>query len=788
MEMQPSKDCRQVNLPHDRTIEIPRDPKADWRTGFWPGGSYKYTNRFMVSEEYKDKQLYFVFEGVYRDAHVLINDDYACHHSNGYTHFVVDATNYLRYGRHNLITVYTRSGEDSRWYTGTGIYRPVYMLCGNLLHIKPYGVKLTTLECDEKNAVIEAKVDLRSRRHIRSTVTVRTEIYDAEGDCVAVNECPVTVFGNDSSVCRQRIYMKTPELWDIEHTSLYQCHVKLIENGEMIDESKETFGIRKLSLDKKRGLRINGKEIKLRGGAIHHDNGVVGAAAYRSAEFRKIRLLKEAGFNAVRIAHNCAGRDLLDACDYYGLMVMNELSDVWGRGKTNHDYALHFENDWEGDAEALVDSSYNHPSVIMYSIGNEIPDVGSPIGSAWGRRIAEKIKQLDMSRFTINSINGLVGLAALQYEMPETAEENQQEATAGDINETMADMVLDSESLMKMEIVGSSTAESFACVDIAGYNYMLERYKMDSELFPDRIICGSETYSPDVDRYWTMVKQHNNIIGDFSWTAMDYLGEPGIGAVKYNGGPQDVYGKWPCQHSGAGDIDITGGRKPVSYYREIVYGLRQKPYIAVRRPEYFGVDFYRSPWAWTDCVSGWSWTGFEGKPIIVEVYADAEEVALQMNGTEIGRKPCTWKERFKAEFETVYEPGTLTAVAYRAGEEISRERLASASGSVRLSLNLEENLRQEQGMLYFVNINFCDASGILCHCHNEKVGLSITGPAELLGYTSAEADTEENMYDTSRTTKDGAALAVIKPNGTGSVTVTAVAESGLRDTFTFEIE
>lgn len=774
MEMAPPTDLKSVTLPHDAMIEKPRtrDAASGERKGFWPEGAYKYSKQFYVPEEWKDKRIYFVFEGVYNGAVVWINDDYVLRHPNGYTEFVVSADTFLKYGRENVISVLCSSGQDSRWYTGTGIYRPVYLMTGGLVHIKPNGVKTTVLEHGGKT-VLGVDTIIRNADHLKHTLTLDITIRNPQGVTVSGTKALVTVFAGEEQCSHQRITLENPELWDAEHPVLYTCEVKVVEDGVEKDCCEERFGIRCMTLSASDGLRVNGRAVKLRGACLHHDNGPVGAATFETSEYRRIKKLKEAGFNAVRMAHNPASRALLRACDDIGMYVMDEFSDVWGRGKTNTDYSLSFESCWESDVNAMVDKDYNHPCVIMYSIGNEIPDVGSPVGSAWGRKLANRFRQLDNSRYTINCINGLVGLAALGSQQAENTNE-------GDINQAMVDLVGQMEQIMQMEIVGTCTEESYSCVDIAGYNYMEARYEIDHDLYPERVICGSETYPPKIAKNWEIIKKSDHIIGEFTWTGWDYLGEPGIGRVSYDMSSQ-AYGQWPYLCAGVGDIDVLGNRRPVSYYREIVYGLSRDPYIAVRRPEHYGEAFHKMPWGWNDVVSGWTWEGYEGKRVVVEVYADAREIALFLNDREIGRQVCSEENRFLFEFDIEYHPGVLMAVAFDQGEETGRYSLATADGEMKIEVAAEEEKCEfsETGLVYF-DISLADENGTCFHNRTEKVSLEVLGPGVLQGYGSADPLSTELFTDMSRTTYDGRLLAVVRPLGKGRIILRASTEDGIK--------
>jgi beta-galactosidase len=520
------------------------------------------------------------------------------------------------------------------------------------------------------------------------------------------------------------------------------------------DVTTATFGIRTVAADPKRGFRLNGETVKLRGACIHHDNGVLGAATFRRAEQRRVERLKEAGFNAIRMAHHPASRALLDACDRVGMLVMDEAWDVWRDAKRDQDYAMHFPVQWERDLASMVAKDMNHPSVVLYSIGNEIPEVGTAAGGAQGRAIVERLRALDPSRLITNGVNLL---------LPVLSDGRLLNVDLGDDDEVVAS-----------DEVTRRTAESFAVLDVAGYNYAEVRYESDRERFPNRVIVGSETFPRRIDRNWRLVLDNDHVIGDFTWTGWDYLGEVAIGRIVFEG-DSEVPGAggfttgYPLRYAGCGDIDATGHRLPISYYREIVFGLRSEPYIAVRPPAHHGArKLYASNWSWSTAVESWTWDGDEGRPVTVEVYADGDEVELLQDGRSVGRVPIT---RFSARFETTYRPGELVAVVFRDGAEACRTVLRSAVGDVRLAVELDGRV----GDVAFVTVELVDAAGTRHTSADRSIDVAVEGSAVLQGLGTAARASEESFLDHRCTTYRGRALAVVRPTGEGTITVTVTA-------------
>ncbi|MCZ2848807.1 glycoside hydrolase family 2 TIM barrel-domain containing protein [Modestobacter sp. VKM Ac-2978] len=760
-----------VTLPHDATLAQPRDAAHGAGSGYFPGGVYEYRRTFDVPADAAEQRWLLEFEGVYRRAMVYVNGSLAGHWASGYTGFTVPLDDHLRYGAENEVRVVCRAGADSRWYAGAGIHRPVHLLSGPLLRVAPDGVRVTTLDADRDLAVVEVATTVVNDRLRLATVEAVTELRDAEGTVVAADRVPVSVRPGEPAVVRQRLAVRDPALWGPDSPALHTATVALVEEDAVLDTETVTTGIRTLSVDPVRGLRVNGEPVLLRGACVHSDNGVLGAAAIDRADERRVELLRAAGFNALRSAHNPMSRAVLEACDRLGVLVMDELTDMWTESKSDFDAALDFPEWWERDVAAMVAKDVNHPSVVMYSIGNEIPELGTPHGALWSRRLAEEVRRLDPTRPVTNGVNGM--LAVIGEATADLAD------AEGGINTMLADMGGFMRELSRSELVGRRTAEAFGVLDVAGLNYMDARYESDRDVFPNRVVVGSETFATDIDRLWRLVQDHPHVIGDFTWTGWDYLGEVGIGrtADAEEPGARGLNGPFPWLLAWCGDIDVTGHRRPASYYREIVFGLRADPYLAVQRPERSGRETVSPPWAWTDSVGSWSFTGAEGTPLTVEVYSDADTVELLLDGRSLGTAAAGEAHRFCAEFTVPWAPGELTAVARTGGAETGRCALRSADGPVQLSAAVDRPVvRAADTDLAFVDLALTDAAGTVALGVDREVTVTVAGPGVLAGFGSAAPVTEESYCDDVHTTFDGRALAVVRPTGAGTITVTATAD------------
>ena len=763
--------ARAVTLPYDIVRDLPRsaDSAQGSHNGYFPGGHFEYAKTFDVPDEYRDKVVTIEFEGVYRDAMVFINGEFAGQRPNGYAGFTVAADPYLTYGQPNSITVEARSHRDTRWYTGAGIYRDVHLIVADPVHVTLDGVRVTTADIDADRAVVAVATTVQNETRHTRTVRVDTRVLDPHGAVVASGSAPVTLLPGAVAVSRVRLAVTSPSLWSPDAPARYEVDTAVVDGAEVLDRETSRFGIRRLQLDPVHGLRINGRPVNLRGACIHHDNGPLGAATIARAEHRRVEILKAAGFNAIRSAHNPVSRALLDACDRVGMLVMDELTDVWTEAKAPFDYTLSFPQWWERDVEAMVAKDFNHPSVIMYSIGNEIFETGTPIGSTWGRALAEKLRSLDDTRFVTNGINGTLAVMDRTASTGEVGEHV-------DVNTMIANMGAMFGRISASDQVTEATEESAAVLDVVGFNYGDSRYEPDAIRFPNRVIVGSETFAGHVGELWRLVRANPHVIGDFTWTGWDYLGEAGIGRVDYTDDEDyvatGVEAGYPWLIAWCGDIDITGHRRPISYYREIVYGLRDTPYIAVHRPQFHGRPTAQTPWSWTDSVSSWSWDVPVGAPATVDVYSNAEEVELVLNGRSIDRVRVGTETAFLARFETTYEPGELVAVSYLAGRQQARAVLRTADDAVRLVATCDRDaIDADDTDLAYVTVALRDDDGTLATHRDRPVTVQVSGPGVLAGLGSARPRTQEPFGGSRCTTFDGRALAIVRPTGPGEITV-----------------
>jgi beta-galactosidase len=778
-----------VTLPYDAMLFEERDPSTrnSHNTGFFPGGVYRYSKTFVVPEQWRGRSVTLEFEGVYMRSEVRVNGTLVGGRPSGYAVFHVALDDALAHGAENLVEVVAHNDDmpNSRWYSGSGIYRPVYLLVGERLHVTPHGLRVTTASLKGAEAEVDVATAVVNDGPERRDVTLSVRLTSPSGVVTNAPEVLLALESGESTTVRRAITVHAAEPWSTETPRLYSAQAWLKDAGEVIDEAITDFGIRTVSVDVARGLRINGRPIKLRGACIHHDNGVIGAHTLDAAEDRRIRLLKSGGYNAIRSAHNPASSATLRACDRHGVLVMDELTDAWWRPKVTFDVSHEFEQWWEQDLAAMVAKDVNHPSVIMYSIGNEIGETATERGVQLNRRLDERTRELDPTRLTTNCINGFLNLIGPRDD-EKLAAKNAASRESGEstnknlilvLNYLLAVLEKVLPYIVRLSGVDRRTRDAYAAVDVAGYNYMQGRYRKDARLHPHRVIVGSETNPNEAVAIWRQIEHLPHVIGDFTWTGWDYLGEAGYAAVKYHERRQ-IFSPWPGLTAGMPNFDITGHRQTQSYLNAIAWHLTQGPHLAVQPVNHAGQK--RTTRAGrTDSIRSWSWEGYERRVATVEVYADAQRVELLLDGKRLGNERVGKRRPYLAEFSLPYRPGELTAIAYRAdGTEIGRDTLVSAGQRLRLSVHPEtEELKADGSDLAYLPIELTDEVGVLRPLADRTVLVEVSGAGSLLGFGSGEPINDEGFARRQHTTYYGRALAVVRAgHEPGEVTVTVKAE------------
>ena len=763
-----------VCLPHDAML---REKRSNLNPGgknaaWFEGADYVYEKTFSLPDEYSGKKIIFEFEGVYRNAEVFINGEKAGFRPYGFTNFYIEAAS-VNFSGQNTLKVIARNADqpNSRWYSGAGIYRPVWMYVLDEEHIALNGIKISTLSYNP--AKIEIKV-------LTSCIgEVSAEIYD--DDALIAKETAAANLEKEGieAVVYFQLEIKNAKLWDSENPHLYKCRVKFNN-----DERDVFFGIRKAECDAHNGLRINGKRVILRGACLHHNNGLLGGAAHPFAEKRKIEILKKAGYNAIRCAHSPCSKAQLEACDKLGMYVLDEYVDMWYIHKTKYDYAVYMQDWWKRDLTDMVDKDYNHPSVIMYSIGNEVSETAYKKGIELTGLMTEYLHSLDSTRYVTCGINiffnYLSTLGFGIYSNKKAAKENKKQkkdkAVGSEFFNNLTGLMGDKFMKFGASLSGSDrkTKDAFSKLDIAGYNYGIQRYKKDVKKYPNRVILGTETFCADAYKFWEFAKLNPALIGDFVWAGIDYMGEVGIGSWVYSDHAPDFKGGAPWLTSGSGRIDITGKLTCEVSYTKAAFE-QEKIRIGVVPVNNAFKKHSPSAWKFSNAIESWSWEGCAGKKTIVEVYARGHRVDLYINEKKSGSKKIN--NNCICKFNVKYDDGNITAVSYdNKNNEIARTSLCTAGKETALTLSPEKNCVTENDLCY-VRISFSDIKGTIKPLIRGRVNVRVTNGV-LLGLGHACPYNPDGYLSDSTDTYFGEALAVIKPNGKGDVNIFAQSEYG----------
>ena len=757
-----------VTLPHDAMLAEPRTALSagGTNTGWYEGHDYEYRRTLTVPENELADTHILEFEGVYHNAEVWLNGQKAAFRPYGYTNFYVDCAPYLHAGENELRVIARNADQpNSRWYSGAGIYRPVQLWTARGAHITLNGVKIRTLSLDP--AVVEVRVKTTAPGTVRLTVDDLPAMQqESDGEAVFT------------------LTLDNARLWTPETPNLYTCRVSFAD-----DVVTETFGVRKVEWGTD-GFLLNGKRYIIQGACIHHDNGLLGAVCDPDAVARKVRLLKENGYNAIRSAHNPCSKALLAECDRQGMLVMDEYIDHWYIHKTEHDYVDYFKEWWHQDLTDMVEKDYNHPCVVLYSTGNEVSETAQKRGIALTKEMTDFLHELDDSRPVTCGVNiffnflSSIGFGVYSDEKAkkeaERAEKAKQrgekaakkKAVGSQFFNNLAGLLGDEFMKRGATLHGCDvkTRDAFANMDIAGYNYGIYRYKHDLKKYPQRLILGSETFCNDAYKFRELAKQEPRLVGDFVWAGMDYLGEVMVGSWEYADYAETFDGGPGWVSAGSGRIDLTGKPLGEALYTRVALEADNGPYIAVCPVNHTGDRHSPSAWKMTNAMPSWSWTGCEERKANVEVYARAARVELVLNGHTVGSK--TLKNDCLARFSIPYESGTLEAVSYDAADhEIGRCKLQSAGGTTRLTLDAEEPTAKP-GHLCYVRLRYTDENGITKPLVRGNIQVQVRG-GTLVGLGSACPFNKHSYLDSETDTYYGEALAIVRMGDGDAMTIAA---------------
>jgi beta-galactosidase len=741
---------RHVDLPHDWSIEGTFDRKHQMGGpgGYLPSGIGWYRKHVTVPEAWAGKRVSVNFEGVYMNAKVFINGKLIGEHPYGYTPFSFDLTPLLIPGKENVIAVRVDNSQqiNSRWYSGSGIYRHVWMIVTNSIHVKHWGVGITTSDVSSNKATVTIKTVVRNESSLPQKVTLHTRLTRAVAVNAGNNKASIEIPAHSESEIAQTFTVIKPLLWTPETPHLYQARIQVDANKRIVDEITTSFGVRSIRFSVENGFELNGKTVKLNGGCVHHDNGCLGAAAFDRAEERRVELLKTAGFNAVRTSHNPPSEAFLHACDRLGIMVIDEAFDGWRESKTPHDYGKIFDEWWQRDIDAMVMRDRNHPSIIMWSTGNEIIERKKPEAVETANMLAGRIRLLDPTRPVTSAM------------------------TTWDAEWERFDPL-------------------FAAHDVGGFNYQMHRAASDHARVPSRIMLQTESYPKDAFTNWKTARDNSYILGDVVWTAIDYLGESGIGRAYYPGETPGEHWEgdfYPWHGAYCGDIDLTGWRKPISHYRSMLYNDAEKLYMAVREPNPDVGKITETLWSVWPTWESWTWPGYEGKPIQVEVYSKYPTVRLYLNTTLVGEQRTTDEQQFKATFAVPYAAGVLTAVGVVNAKEVGSTTLATAGAAANIRLIPDRKKITADGQdLSFVTVEVTDKDGKLQPNASHELHFAIAGPGVIAGVDNGKLNDTASYAGTTRNAWHGRALVVIRSTkNSGAITLTTSAQGLTRATVT----
>ncbi|MDR0543211.1 MAG: DUF4982 domain-containing protein [Dysgonamonadaceae bacterium] len=744
---------RKIDVPHDWSIEdvsgtcSPFDSTVvnGVSSGFTVGGTGWYRKYFNIPETDAGKRVFIQFDGVYMNSDIWVNEKHVGNHFYGYTSFWYDITDFLKFGEENLIAVKVdRETVTSRWYSGSGIYRHVWLSLTNPLYIENWGNAITTPEVSADKATVAVTSTIVNQYPENKSAKIIYKIKDRENGIVAESEASFEIESGKKETLKQTIPVANPQLWSAKSPYLYTLEIEILTGKQVIDRTKESFGIRSIQFDAQNGFRLNGKALELKGGCIHHDNGPLGSVALDRAEERKVELHKAAGFNALRMAHNPPSPAILAACDRLGILVIDEAFDVWRSGHFTNDYASCFNELWPQDLASMVLRDRNHPSIIMWSIGNEIRNTETPEIAEVCKNLSDYVRSIDSTRPVTAAVNAII----------------------------------------------DEKDPYFSSLDVCGYNYSPERYQLDHQRHPNRIMFATESYAIEAYDYWKAVEEYPWVIGDFVWTSFDHIGEASIG---WRGYPQEM-NFYPWNLAYCGDMDICGNRRPQSYYRQTLWDEQPSVSLFVTSPvPSFPFNPKKASWSvwdWPDVVSSWNFERYEEKPLDVVAYSSCEELELFLNGVSLGKKKNRPENKNMIHWEVPYQAGELKVVGLNVDKEVSTSVLKTAGKPVKLQLTADrQSIKPDGNDLSYIKVELVDENGIKNPIANNLVKFELSGAGKLAAVASSNPTSVESFQQARRHAWRGECMAIVRSGKEkGEIYLTAKAEGLPDETITIKVE
>jgi beta-galactosidase len=758
---------RQLDLPHDWAIEGPFDPAHDSRTGGLPiSGTAWYRKSFLLDEEQRGKKITLEFDGVMNNAEVFVNGEKVAERPYGYIGFEADLTPYTKFGEDNIVAVRVAPEElSSRWYPGAGIYRNVRMKIKDPVHIAHWGTYITSPEVNEENAELHIETSIENPDKLKGAYTLKTLIVDSSGAKIADVKNKVSFKEEGVTIVNQSLSVNSPILWELDNPYQYRALSKLYRGGKIIDTYETNFGIRTIEYSAEKGFLLNGRQERFKGVCLHHDLGPLGAAVNYRATERQLQIMKKMGVNAIRTSHNPPSPEQLEICDKLGILVQVEAFDCWKNGKVENGYNKYWDEWYERDLRDMIKRDRNHPSVIMWSIGNEIKEQRMKTGGAMAAHLVAICHEEDPTRPVTagfnsypacinNGLAGALDLVGFNYKP------------------TQYDKVL--EQHPDWLVYG---AETSSCVSSRGvYHLPVENYDRHSSLQVSSydIISPPWAYPPDFETYAQETVTRS--LGEFVWTGFDYLGEP----TPYNGRDNETHGKWggdwPSRSSYFGTVDLCGFPKDRYYYYQSIW--TDEPMVHI--------------------LPHWNWEDSEHKLIPVFCYTNCDEAELFLNGKSLGRKimgedkteipaeftwwkrpETSWESPYRLRWDVVYEPGELKVVAYKDGMIMAEKKQLTAAKPTRISLVPDKTIIKADGYdLSFITVRVEDENGNICPLADDLIRFKIEGPATIAAVGNGNAATTEPFIADYRKAFNGLCLLIVKSKTGegGKVTIKAVSD------------
>jgi len=740
---------RAIDLPHDWSIELPFDARFASGTGYLPGGIGWYRKSFSLPAFGKGKRASIRFDGVYMKSEVWINGHELGKRPYGYVSFEYDLTPYLALDKSdNVIAVRVDHSDyaDSRWYTGSGIYRHVWLTETNDVHIAPWGVFVTTPQVKKETAAVAVKTRVVNQSDQAQDVVLKSIISDPAGRMVANVETRHAVNARAEYQFEQTAGISDPKLWSPGNPYLYKVVSHLMTAGKIIDEASTTLGIRTILFDPDKGFFLNGTKTILKGVCIHHDAGGLGAAVPDQVLYRRLQLLKEMGCNAIRTSHNPPAPELLDMCDSLGFLVMDEAFDEWAKPKKKwiegwnagrpglQGYAAYFDEWAIRDIQSMVERDKNHPSIILWSIGNEIDYEKDP------------------------------------YYNPESKDYTPDKPSAKDLPVLAAKLIkavkdIDASRPVTAALANITVSNRFGLadlLDVVGYNYLEKYYSPDHLQYPGRKMLGSENshaYSA-----WKIVEDLAFASGQFLWTGFDYLGEAR---------------QWPARSSSSGVLDECGFKKPAFYFRQSLWSEKPMVYIAAKTPSVTPAD-PRS--ARAEVVSNWNWPLKDGDPATVVAYTNCEKAELFLNGKSLGEKSLSAAQDRVLSWEVPYATGTVKAVGKNGGKTVGSYELKTSGKPVRISLSPDAASIIPDGRdLSHVEVCVVDNEGNAVYSADNLISFELTGKGRILAVDSGDIRSHESFRIPSRKAYQGKCLVIVQSTQEAGPIQLKATSPGLRE-------